>query len=76
MLGALLFNIFLNDISLFINNTYLCKYADDNTINSIGNSFDKLKLDLQTKMVFENHMFFNLVNATTYLKEVTLKLIT
>ena len=33
ILGPLLFNIFLNDIFLFILKCQLCNYADDNTIN-------------------------------------------
>ena len=33
ILGSLLFNIFLNDIFLFISKCQLFNYADDNTIN-------------------------------------------
>ena len=32
ILGPLLFNIFLNDIFLFISKCQLCNYADDNTL--------------------------------------------
>ena len=35
ILGPLLFNIFLSDISYFINNGNLCNYADDITFYSI-----------------------------------------
>ena len=31
ILGPLLFNIFLSDIFLFVENSYLSNYADDNT---------------------------------------------
>ena len=32
ILGSLLFNIFLNDIFLFMSKRQLCNYADDNTL--------------------------------------------
>ena len=35
ILGPLLFNIFLNDIFYFINNTQITNYADDNTTYSM-----------------------------------------
>ena len=34
ILGTLFFNIFINDVSLFIETTTLCNYADDNTMYS------------------------------------------
>ena len=47
-LGPLLFNIFINEIFLFVNNTNICNYADDTTIyacssdlNAIINSLEK-----------------------------------
>ena len=43
MLSTLSFNVFINDIFLLINNTYLCNYADDNTFYTIGKNIDKLK---------------------------------
>ena len=36
VLGPLLFNIFLNDIFLFISKCQLCNYADDNTLYKSG----------------------------------------
>ena len=36
ILGPLLFNIFLNDIFLFLTNSNLCNYADDNTLYAIN----------------------------------------
>ena len=38
MLGSLLFDIFLNDIFLFIKNTHLCNNADGKTLHTIGKS--------------------------------------
>ena len=43
ILGPLLFNIFLNDIFLFISKYQLCNYADDNTLYKSGKNYRKLK---------------------------------
>ena len=65
ILGPLLFNIFLNNIFLFINKSNLCTYADDDTPYNLK----KLKLDLQSnfsilpKLVlwfYKNHTVLNL----------------
>ena len=42
ILGPLLFNIFLNDIFLFVENTNIANYADDNTPYAIDSNIDKL----------------------------------
>ena len=42
ILGPLLFNIFLNDIFLFVENTKITNYADDNTPYAIESSIEKL----------------------------------
>ena len=42
ILGTLLFNIFLNDLSLFVGNSDLSNYADDNTLYNCGNNLDNL----------------------------------
>ena len=51
ILGPLLFNIFINDIFLFIYETELCNFADDNTIYAsdkhIDNVLTKLKNELR-----------------------------
>ena len=51
ILGPLLFNIFLNDIFLFIEQTDLCNFADDNSMYSSAKSIEqvieRLKHDLQ-----------------------------
>lgn len=39
-LGPILFNIFINDLFLNIENTSLFNYADDNTLSASGQSFD------------------------------------
>ena len=34
ILGPLLFNVFINDLLLFIGKTHTCNFADDNTLYS------------------------------------------
>ena len=43
ILGPLLLNIFLNDLFLFVENSDLSKYTDDNTLYSSGNDLEKVK---------------------------------
>ena len=43
ILGSLLFNIFLNELFLFVGNSDLSNYADDNTSYSSGNDLAKVK---------------------------------
>ena len=43
VLGPLFFNIFLNDVFLFVENSDLSNYADDNTLHSSGNDLEKVK---------------------------------
>ena len=65
ILGPLLFNIFLNDIFLFILKCQLCNYADDNTLYKSEKNMRKIKNDLEMgfmifhKWFHENHMALN-----------------
>ena len=43
ILGPLLFNIFLNNLFLFVENSDLSNYADDNTLYISGNDPEKVK---------------------------------
>ena len=43
VLGPLVFNIFLNDLFLYPEETFLSNYADDNTLYSIGNTIERVK---------------------------------
>ena len=47
ILGPLLFNIFLNDLFLFVENSDFSNYADDNTLYSCGNNLEEVKQTLR-----------------------------
>ena len=49
ILGPLLFNIFLNDIFLFVGKTKVTNYADDNTPYAIESSVEKLLETLENE---------------------------
>ena len=65
ILGPLLFNIFLNDLFLLVENSDLSNYANDNTLYSSGNDLEKVKQTLRqdfeivTKWFYENYMVLN-----------------
>ena len=43
ILGPLLFNIFINDIFYFIQDAYICNFADDNALYSIEDNLKEVK---------------------------------
>ena len=43
ILAPLLYNIFLDDLFLYTEETFLSNYADDNTFYSIGNAIENVK---------------------------------
>ena len=47
ILGALLFNIFINDIFYFIKKAKMANYADDNTIYAVEHNLDDLLKTLE-----------------------------
>ena len=47
ILGPLLFNLFVNDLFLFIERTNICNFADDNTIYSCQNDLKTILEDLR-----------------------------
>ena len=49
ILGPMLFNIFLNDLTFFFKNSDLLSYADDNTISAWGNSTGDLIKTLESE---------------------------
>ena len=63
--GPLLFNLFINDLILFLYTAVLSNYADDNNLYAIGNDKEETKRalvkDFQTVInwFYENYMIFN-----------------
>ena len=51
ILGPLLFSLFIDDRSLFIERTNICNFADDNTIYSCQNDLKTILEDLKYDMV-------------------------
>ena len=62
VLGPLLFNIFINFLFLFVSNSYLRNYADDNTLYAYGYNLEEIKntlrfdFDLVSRWFEENYM--------------------
>ena len=59
ILGPLLFNIFINDIALFVESSSICNYADDNTLFAFGKTFDEVTRKLQDDFLILDEWFFN-----------------
>ena len=51
LLGPLLFNIFINDLFLFIRKSGVYNFADDNTLYSVGKNIENVTPDLKTNLV-------------------------
>ena len=51
LLGPLLFNIFINDLFLFIRKSGVCNFVDDNTLYSVGKNIENVISDLKTDLV-------------------------
>ena len=62
ILGLLLFNIFLNDIFMFISKFNVFNYVDHNTLYSTGKDLNRIRRNLETDFMIlhqwfhENHM--------------------
>ena len=60
-----MFNIFLNDLFLFISKSHISNYADDNTLYALGDNLEDVKgnllLDFQivSDWFYENYMVLN-----------------
>ena len=65
ILGPFLFNIFVNDLFLFVSSSNLSNYADDNTLYTSGYNLKKVKelllndLNKVTEWLFKNYMVLN-----------------
>ena len=51
LLGPLLFNIFINDLFLFIRKSGVCNFADDNTLYSFEKNIENVISDLKTDLI-------------------------
>ena len=49
-MDPLLFNLYVNDLFLFVERTKICNFADDNTIYRCDNNLNTILLDLQHDM--------------------------
>ena len=65
ILGSILFNVFINDLLLFIKETDICNFADDTTLYACGKELDtmsfKLKIETNRAMQWlkDNEMVAN-----------------
>ena len=59
ILGPLLFNIFINDIFLFLQETEICNFADDNTLFACDISIENVLYRLNNDLGIINHWFKN-----------------
>ena len=51
ILGPLLFNIFINDIFYFLQETKLCNFADDNTIYACDTTLEPVAIKLENEFL-------------------------
>ena len=57
--GPLLFNIFINDIFLFVEISNLCNYTNDNSLFAFGKTFDEVTTKLQNHFLILDEWPFN-----------------
>ena len=58
IVGPLLFDIFLNDLFLFISISSLSNYADDNTLYTFGDNLKKIKDNLRNSFDTVHQWFY------------------
>ena len=59
VLGPLLFNIYLNDLFLFLEETEVCNYADDTTIYTCGSNIENVVAKLENDALAISEWFPN-----------------
>ena len=57
ILDLLLFNIFLNDIFMFISKCNICNYADDDTLYSAGKDLNRIRRNLEMDFMILHQWF-------------------
>ena len=55
ILGPILFNVFINDLFLFIKETDICEFTDDTTLYACGKELDAIsfKLEIETNRAMQ-----------------------
>ena len=66
--GPLLFNLFINDLVLFLTETMLSGYADDNNLFSIGKDINKIKNILAKDFRIVTNWFYEMFMALYFKK--------
>ena len=72
ILGPILFNVFINDLLLFIKETNICNFADDTALYASGKELDTIsfKLGIETntaiQWLIDNEMVANPIKVSTY----------
>ena len=64
--GPLLFNLFINDSVLFLTDTFLSNYADDNNLYSIGKDCDIIKNLLRKDFTALTEWFFEKMSLNAH----------
>ena len=59
VLGPLLFNIFINDLFLFVQNSKICNYADDNSLMVADKNIDCIISKLESDIEILNSLFLD-----------------
>ena len=60
ILGPLLFNVFINDIFLFLESSNVLNYANNNTLFAFGKTFNEVTRKLQNDFLILDEWFFNI----------------
>ena len=59
VLGPLLFNIFINDLFMFVEHSEVCNYADDNSLTVADKSLDNIISKLESDIKILNSWFID-----------------
>ena len=59
VLGPLLFNIFINDLFLFVEHSDICNYADDNSLTVVDKNIDNIITKLESDIKILNIWFID-----------------